>query len=72
MALGKYDFSIGDRVKHPKFGEGDVLDVYPFHDETVVVVSFEKLGQKKILLKYGKLELVKKEEEPDEADESDS
>jgi len=71
MVLGKYDFSIGDRVKHPKFGEGDVIDVYPLKDETVVVVSFEKLGQKKILLKYGKLELVKKEEEPVEGEEEE-
>lgn len=67
MATGKTDFSIGDRVKHPKFGEGDVTDTYPMGEDMVVVASFEKIGQKKILLSYAKLKLVPQVEEEPEA-----
>jgi DNA helicase-2/ATP-dependent DNA helicase PcrA len=65
MATGKADFSIGDRVKHPKLGEGDVIDIYPMGEDTVAIVSFEKIGQKKMLLSYAKLKLVPQAEEPE-------
>ena len=58
MAAEKTEFRIGDRVKHPKLGEGDVLDIYPLGQDTCVVVSFEKLGQKKLILQFAKLKLV--------------
>jgi DNA helicase-2/ATP-dependent DNA helicase PcrA len=72
MATGKTDFSIGDRVRHPKLGEGDVIDIYPMGEDTVAVVSFEKIGQKKIVLSYAKLRLVPQEEEEPEAEEEKS
>jgi hypothetical protein len=53
-------------VKHQKLGIGDVLDIYPFGEETCAVVSFEKFGQKKVVLKYAKLERI-----PEEAEESE-
>ena len=58
MIFGKSEFKIGDKVKHPKMGEGDVLDLYPFGEDIVAVVSFEKWGQKKIVLKHAKMTVV--------------
>ena len=46
MVASKPEFKMGDRVKHAKLGEGDVLDLYPLRDETCVVVSFEKLARR--------------------------
>jgi hypothetical protein len=66
LAQDKPELSIGDRVKHQKLGLGDVLDVYPFGEETCAVISFEKFGQKKIVLKYAKLERL-----PGEAGETE-
>ena len=69
MAASKPEFKVGDRVEHPKMGEGDVLDVYPLGEDTCVVVSFEKLGQKKLILRYANLEVVPVEvEEPEGGD----
>jgi len=58
MASAKSQFRIGDTVTHKKLGKGDVLDVYPLGEDTVAIISFEKSGQKKIILKYANLELV--------------
>ncbi|MFH1218879.1 MAG: hypothetical protein V1694_00290 [Candidatus Eisenbacteria bacterium] len=58
MAAGKAQFRVGDTVSHKKLGKGDILDVYPLGEDTCAVISFEKWGQKKIILKYAALELV--------------
>ncbi len=63
MAAEKAEINVGDRVKHPKLGEGDVLDIHPFGEERCAVISFEQLGQKKVILKYAKLKVVKPEDE---------
>ena len=63
MVAGKAEITVGDRVKHPKLGEGDVLDIHPFGEETCAVISFETLGQKKVILKYAKLKVIIPEEE---------
>ena len=73
MAAERAEINVGDRVKHPKLGEGDVLDVHPFGEDTCAVISFEQLGQKKVILKYAKLKVVKPEDEEEaegEAEES--
>ena len=74
MSSVKSDFKVGDKVSHPKLGEGDVLDIYPYGEETVAVISFEKWGQKKIVMSYAKLSIVippKVEEVADEKKEDD-
>jgi hypothetical protein len=58
MASSKGQFRVGDTVTHKKLGKGDILDVYPLGEDTCAVISFEKWGQKKIILKYGFVELV--------------
>jgi len=58
MASGKSQFRVGDTVSHKKLGKGDILDLYPLGEDTCAVISFEKSGQKKIILKYAALELI--------------
>lgn len=74
MISEKYEFRIGDRVRHPEFGEGDVMDVYSMQDDKVLVVSFEKIGQKKIVTRFARLELISTSEDttsmPDEEEGS--
>jgi hypothetical protein len=73
MVAEKAEIQVGDRVKHPKLGEGDVLDIHPFGEETCAVVSFEHLGQKKVVLKYAKLQVIHPEEEDEvEGEEEES
>jgi DNA helicase-2/ATP-dependent DNA helicase PcrA len=72
MVSGKSDFRVGDRVKHAKLGEGDILDIYPLGEDTCAVISFEKYGQKKIVLQYAKLELVPEQKEEPESEEEEA
>jgi DNA helicase-2/ATP-dependent DNA helicase PcrA len=65
MVAEKADIHVGDRVKHSKLGEGEVLDIHPFGEETCAVISFADLGQKKIILRYAKLSVVRPPEEQD-------
>jgi DNA helicase-2/ATP-dependent DNA helicase PcrA len=65
MAADKAEINVGDRVKHSKLGEGDVLDIHPFGEEMCAVISFEQLGPKKVILKYAKLKVIQPEDEED-------
>ena len=58
MASGKLQFRVGDTVMHKKLGKGDILDIYPLGEDVCTVISFEKWGQKKIILKFANIELV--------------
>lgn len=49
------DYSTGDSVTHPAFGEGIVKDMTPKGDDFVVSVEFEKAGIKKMMAKVAKL-----------------
>ena len=73
MTADKAEINVGDRVKHPKLGEGDVLDMHPLGEEVCAVISFEQLGQKKVILKYAKLRVVQPgDEEEVEGEEEES
>ena len=48
----------GEKVKHPKFGEGRVLAVSGFGDKQEVTVSFDGAGLKKLLVKFANLQLA--------------
>ena len=49
------EFANGDIVRHPKFGEGMVIE----QDEKTMTVMFDEVGQKKLGKGYVKMELVK-------------
>jgi DNA helicase-2/ATP-dependent DNA helicase PcrA len=49
-------FHDGDRVRHPKFGEGIVLSSRPLSDDEEVTVIFDSAGIKRCLAAYGGIE----------------
>ena len=44
-------FSVGQRLKHPAFGAGTVLDLTG-GSKAKIVISFDKVGQKTLMLEY--------------------
>lgn len=50
-------FRAGDRVRHPRFGEGVVVSCTPTGDDHLVTVAFKgEAGIKKLLLSLARLE----------------
>jgi DNA helicase-2/ATP-dependent DNA helicase PcrA len=49
-------FVKGERVVHPTFGSGKVLEVSGFGPDLKVTVNFESVGRKKLLARYADLE----------------
>ncbi len=49
---------IGDVVAHEKFGQGQILDIEGSWPESKATINFMNAGEKKLLLKYAKLNLV--------------
>lgn len=69
MSIVKSDFKVGDRISHPNLGEGDILDLYPHREEVVAVISFDKWGQKKIVMSYVKLTVIEAPKVEEKAEE---
>lgn len=51
-------FKIGQMVRHPKFGEGIVLNLEGAGPQARVQVNFEQVGSKWLVMGYAKLEAV--------------
>jgi hypothetical protein len=52
------NFEVGDQVRHPKWGVGSILFKSGTGEATKAIVVFPEHGQKKLLLRYAKLELI--------------
>lgn len=52
---GKLDYTIGDEVKHIKFGHGIVTNIVSGGRDYEVTVEFEKFGVKKMFASFAKL-----------------
>ena len=48
----------GIRVEHPLFGEGKVLAVDGHGAQAKATVFFQEVGQKKLVLKFAKLQRI--------------
>jgi DNA helicase-2/ATP-dependent DNA helicase PcrA len=48
-------FVAGDRVRHPTFGEGEILTVKPMGADTLYEIIFDTAGTKKLMATYAKL-----------------
>lgn len=48
-------YSIGDTVVHRVFGEGLVVSMTPMANDTLIEVSFDRVGTKKIMANFAKL-----------------
>jgi DNA helicase-2/ATP-dependent DNA helicase PcrA len=48
----------GNKVRHPKWGEGTVVDVAGAGGDGLLTINFPNVGQKMVMLKYAPLEKV--------------
>ncbi|MCL1997957.1 MAG: UvrD-helicase domain-containing protein [Turicibacter sp.] len=55
-------FVVGDRVKHLKYGAGEVLEITPGGADYEVTVKFDRVGVKKIMAFFSKLALENKQD----------
>ena len=51
-------FKVGDRVRHKVFGEGTVLSITPMGNDNLVETAFDRVGTKKIMANFAKLQKV--------------
>jgi DNA helicase-2/ATP-dependent DNA helicase PcrA len=49
-------FRKGERIKHPNFGFGKILEMYGQGDKETAYIKFQNGQEKRLLLKYAKLE----------------
>lgn len=54
--LSKYE--IGQRVYHKKFGEGTIKKLEPEGEDIKVDITFDKVGNKRLMAKYAGLEII--------------
>ncbi len=47
---------VGDRVRHPKWGEGEIENIVGAGGDGLVTIGFPNVGQKMLMLKYAPLE----------------
>ncbi|MDR1018597.1 MAG: DNA helicase PcrA, partial [Lachnospiraceae bacterium] len=55
---GKLDYSVGDRVRHFKFGEGTVKNIVSGGKDYEVTVDFDKVGNKIMFAAFAKLKKI--------------
>jgi len=55
------ELKAGDHVRHQQFGDGVVVNCQPVKDDSEVVVAFEGMGVKKLLLSFAGLEKIDRE-----------
>jgi len=53
------ELEVGHRVEHQKFGYGEVIKLEGSAHNPVATVRFEHNGEKKIMLNYARLRIVK-------------
>lgn len=51
-------YSVGETVKHKAYGTGVILGMQKMANDTMLEIAFEKVGTKKIMVNYAKLEKV--------------
>ena len=52
------NYTVGDTVSHRAFGNGIVISMEPMATDTLVEVAFEKVGTKKIMANFAKLQKI--------------
>jgi len=55
------DLSVGDQVEHQKLGFGEVTRVEGSAHNPIATVQFKLGGEKKIMLNYAKLRIIREE-----------
>ena len=53
-----FSLHVGDRVRHPVFGEGTVLLMNAMGNDHLLQIAFDSVGTKKIMFNYSRLEIL--------------
>ncbi|MBQ1604489.1 MAG: UvrD-helicase domain-containing protein, partial [Lachnospiraceae bacterium] len=56
IAKNDLDYTVGDRVRHMRFGEGEVVDIAEGGRDYEVTVEFDTAGRKKMFASFAKLQ----------------
>ncbi len=48
-------WQVGDGVRHASFGDGQITAITPMAGDTLLVIQFDKVGQKKLMANYAHL-----------------
>ena len=56
--MNEREYQVGDRVQHPEFGEGLVLEIRSRGEDASVVVSFKDKSQRRLVVRLARLTLV--------------
>ena len=51
-------YKTGQTIYHKKFGEGIITNIAPEEDDLKLDINFEKVGHKRLMAKFAKLEIV--------------
>jgi DNA helicase-2/ATP-dependent DNA helicase PcrA len=54
----RIEFNIGMRVSHQTFGKGTILSVEPSSSGAKLVVNFDRVGKKRLVLPFAQLEIL--------------
>ena len=57
-AVSSLDYKVGDCVNHRVFGNGLVISMTAMANDTLVEVSFDRVGTKKIMANFAKLKKI--------------
>lgn len=52
------EFKVGDRVRHPEFGNGLILETKGHGDQASVFVSFDDKSKRRLVVRLAKLTLL--------------
>jgi len=52
------DYQVGDRVQHPEFGDGLVLESRGSGEQASLLVSFDDKVKRKLIVRFAKLTLL--------------
>ena len=56
--MNQRDYQVGDRVQHPEFGVGLVLETKGQGEQASVLVSFDDKSRRKLAVRFAKLTLL--------------
>lgn len=71
MPSSALNVAVGERVQHPKWGEGVVVDILGSGKGGLATVSFDNAGQKMLMLKYAPLTKIAAPDPPEYEKEYD-
>lgn len=58
VTQAEINYTVGDMVSHRAFGNGIVISMEPMSNDTLVEVAFDKVGTKKIMANFAKLQKI--------------